>query len=687
MGGGLSKLAKQEVLATIRDRYRECSIKDKGRIRDEFIAVTGHHRKHGIRLLGQLGSGEDAPRPARDWRIYDEAVREAVIVIWEAADRICGKRLRAALPHLVESMERHGHLDPEVRTRLLIASAATLDRLLKPIRPTAGSRRRRRRRQSMSNRVPVRTYNDWDRPPPDFLEIDLVAHCGGPLFGSFIHSLVAADVCTGWTEAVPLLAKEQSLVVAGLEAVGQRLPFPVLGIDSDNDSVFFNETLVQYCAGRGIEFTRSRAYRSNDQAWIEQKNGSVVRRFVGHDRYSGQVAGQTMAYLYEALRLYVNFLQPSFKLIDKTRDGSTTVKRYSQPATPCDRLIQHDAAGAELKALLNENRPGLDPVLLLHTIREAQSALVAATSPGVRETPDGESLERFLAKLPSLWRQGEVRPTHVAVAVAGQGDSPLPDQALQEHQVAAGVLAGAEYRLGHGSGGIVHGDEQRQLRSPFLQPRVLAAVDLYQHSLLGHTPAPETVLRRAATVGTADAGFDQDESHRGTAQVDALAFPQQFGEVGVVCPRIAVAGQPYYRSRSSVMDGIAGPTASVPVSQCGGTVFAVGREETLGMTFAYSHNLGSLGDGKVVFQNAVEHLNPCLFLLIQRYIPHRDDIFAEQIAGDRIVDHQYEGSRLMHLLHGTVGRLQRLQEMPQNFRRQREEGSLNANTGTRTKPA
>ena len=224
----------------------------------------------------------------------------------------------------MESMELHGHLDldPEVRTRLLTASAATLDRLIKPIRPTAGSRRRRRRRQSMSGRVPVRTYNDWDHPSPGFLEIDLVAHCGDPLSGSFIHSLVATDVCTGWTEAVPLLAREQSLVVAGLEAIGQQLPFPIRGIDSDNDSVFINETLVQYCADRGIEFTRSRAYRSNDQAWIEQKNGSVVRRFVGHDRYSDQVAGQTMAYLYEALRLRVNFFQPSFKLIDKTRDGN-----------------------------------------------------------------------------------------------------------------------------------------------------------------------------------------------------------------------------------------------------------------------------------------------------------------------------------------------------------------------------
>ena len=409
-------MAKRELLVTLRDRYRSSSKKDKSRILDEFIAVTGHHRKHGIRLLGQLDEDDEVPRQARGQRIYDEAVSEAVIVIWEAADRICGKRLKAAMPHLVESMERHGHLtlDPEVRDRLLAASAATLDRLLKPIRPRAGSRRRRRRKRSMGKRVPVRTYNDWNGPPPGFLEIDLVVHSGGPLSGSFIHSLVATDVCTGWTEAVPLLAKEQSLMVEGLEAIGQRLPFPIRGIDSDNDGAFINETLIGYCADRGIEFTRSRAYRSNDQAWIEQKNGNVVRHFVGHDRYSGQVAGQTMAQLYGALRLYVNFFQLSFKLIDKTRDGSTTVKRYSPPTTPCDRLIQHDATNDDMRAALIQYRARLDPVLLLHTIREAQSALVAATSPEVRETPSGESLSKFLAKLPRLWRQGEVRPTHAA---------------------------------------------------------------------------------------------------------------------------------------------------------------------------------------------------------------------------------------------------------------------------------
>ena len=224
-------MAKTELLATIRDRYRSSSRKEKSRILDEFIAVTGHHRKHGIRLLGKPDDDEDATCSVGGRRIYDEAVRAAVIVIWEAADRICGKRLKAALPHLVESMERHGHLalDPEVRERLLVASAATLYRLLKPIRPTAGSRRKRRRRQSMGKRIPVRTYNDWNGPPPGFLEIDLVAHCGGPLSGSFIHSLVTTDICTGWTEAVPLLAREQSLIVEGLGGIGQRLPFRIRG--------------------------------------------------------------------------------------------------------------------------------------------------------------------------------------------------------------------------------------------------------------------------------------------------------------------------------------------------------------------------------------------------------------------------------------------------------------------------
>ena len=163
-----------------------------------------------------------------------------------------------------------------MRGRLLATSAATLDRLLKPVRATVAGRNKRRRRLSPGRAIPVRTFADWNKPPPGFLGIDLVAHWGDNMGGSFVYSLVATDVCTGWTEAVPLLAREQSLVVTGLEAIAKQLPFPVLGIDSD--SVFINDTLTEYCADRSIEFTRSRAYRKNDQAWVEQKNGAVIRR-------------------------------------------------------------------------------------------------------------------------------------------------------------------------------------------------------------------------------------------------------------------------------------------------------------------------------------------------------------------------------------------------------------------------
>ena len=423
MGRGISRMARKELLGTIRDRYQHSTRKDKGRILDEFTAVTGLHRKHAIRLLTQSNDQREHQPSLSGRRIYDEAVREAVIVVWEASDRICGKRLHAALPHLVESMERHGHLqlDSLVRERLLTASASTLDRLLKPIRSTAGSRRRRGRRKSMGHRVPVRTYNDWNKPPPGYLEIDLVAHCGGPLSGSFIHSLVVTDVCTGWTEAVPLLARDQALVLAGLEAIQRQLPFPIRGIDSDNDGAFINETLLEWTSLQGIEFTRSRAYRSNDQAYIEQKNGAVVRRFVGHHRYSGPLAGQMLVQLYQKLRLYVNYFQPSFKLLEKSREGSATVKRYSPPATPCDRLLQHQAVSDETKEQLTHHRATLDPVALLNSIREAQAALVALSSPITVSQP---SRRAWSSSCPNCPPSGS-RVKTVPPTLPGSGDHAI----------------------------------------------------------------------------------------------------------------------------------------------------------------------------------------------------------------------------------------------------------------------
>jgi Integrase core domain len=200
----------------------------------------------------------DEPKLGR--RTYSKAVREALIILWEAADRICGKRLKASLPALISAMERHGHLalDPNVRQLLLTASPATIDRLLTPVRDTAGHRRKRKPTTKSSREIPVRTFADWNEPAPGFLEVDFVTHGGDSVQGTFLWSLVATDVCSGWTEAVPLVAREQSLVVAGLEVIGRQFPVPMLGIDSDNDSAFINEPLQGYCEQQKIELGATR---------------------------------------------------------------------------------------------------------------------------------------------------------------------------------------------------------------------------------------------------------------------------------------------------------------------------------------------------------------------------------------------------------------------------------------------
>src|SRR5277367_3208261 len=375
----ISMAARDELVAAVADRYARGARGERGRILDEFAAVTGYHRKHAMRLLraGQVNR-RCGPRPGR--RIYDEAVREALIVVWEASDRICGKRLRPLLPILLEAMERHGHIQlvPEVRARLLAMSAATIDRALRDIRQQAGTATRRRSAPSAAIRrsVPVRTFADWDDPPPGFVEADLVAHSGPVARGSFVQTLVLTDIATGWTECAPLLVREQRLLTEVLGALRKLLPFALLGFDTDNDSVFMNETVRDYCLAANVAFTRCRPYRKNDQAWVEQKNGSVVRRGVGYRRFEGLEAAALLARLYAALRLYVNFFQPSFKLAAKARDGAKVTKRYHPPAAPCERLMAEARTSEEVRHRLEAQRETLDPVRLLRQIRAAQQQLV-----------------------------------------------------------------------------------------------------------------------------------------------------------------------------------------------------------------------------------------------------------------------------------------------------------------------
>jgi hypothetical protein len=237
----ISSATRHELVRAVSERYRtSVSAEEKGRILDEFVALSGYHRKHAIRVLNGF-TGTTAATTRGRLRLYDEAVRQALIVFWEASDRICGKRLKPLLPVLLPALEGHGHvkLDPTVRAQLLAVSAATIDRMLSGARAAAGGRRSRAKTTpAVRRRVPVRTFADWHEPAPGFVEADLVVHCGESMAGSFASTLVLTDIASGWTECIALLVREASLIVDALDRLRVTLPFPLRGIDTDNGSEF-----------------------------------------------------------------------------------------------------------------------------------------------------------------------------------------------------------------------------------------------------------------------------------------------------------------------------------------------------------------------------------------------------------------------------------------------------------------
>jgi len=409
---------RREVITAVGHRYRNASRTDRTAILDEFVALTGYHRKHAIRVL--TGTPHESRQETGRNRFYDEGVRQALIVLWEAADRLCGKRLKALIPMLMDAMERHGHLrlDATIKDRLLSVSAATIDRALRGTRDQIVGRRKRRVGVGAAIRrsIPLRTFAEWRDPPPGFFEVDIVEHCGGPKTdGNYVHSLVLTDIASGWTECVAMPVRNDLLVVEELAKVARDLPFAMIGVDTDNDSSFMTQTLFDYCKELGLVQTRSRAYKKNDQAWVEQKNGSVVRRLVGYGRLSGRAETEALAQLYSVSRLFVNFFQPSFKLKSKTRDGARVHKTYHAPLTPCDRLLGLADVTEKTKVALRAQFMALDPVRLLQEIRTAQHTLAGHATTGRLEqvpTVPVADVATFLNSLSIAWQAGEVRPTH-----------------------------------------------------------------------------------------------------------------------------------------------------------------------------------------------------------------------------------------------------------------------------------
>jgi hypothetical protein len=359
----------KEYAAALRERYLKSDKEGKGRILDEFVKVTDYHRKAAIRLLcqtpepvkGHLG------RPARYNLVY-----EPLKTIWEASDRLCSKRLKPFLPELINVLKRNGELriNSEIEAQLHSLSPSTIDRLLRPARRAGGRKPLSTTRPGslLKSSIPLRTFSDWKENRAGFLEIDTVAHCGESLEGFFIHTLCGVDIASGWTECVPIWGKYQEKVRQAVHKIRQNLPFPLLGVDSDNGSEFINQCFYTYCQSNKITFTRSRAYKKNDNCYVEQKNGNVVRRLVGYDRYSSKAAFECLGRIYALVRLYLNFFQPTMKLISKSRQGAKVHKVYEIAQTPYQRLLKTEPLSQVKKAELENTYNGLNPTRLLNQI-------------------------------------------------------------------------------------------------------------------------------------------------------------------------------------------------------------------------------------------------------------------------------------------------------------------------------
>lgn len=369
-------------LSTYRKRYKSADRRARGKLLDEFCATTQYHRKYAIRLLGLPADTPEKPAVRRRRGVsYGPEVARALAYIWEAAGYPWSVRLKALLPQWLPFARRHlPGLSATTEAALLAISPRQMDRLL------ADRKRRQRKRlyghtkpgTLLRRQIPIRTDN-WDVNEPGYLEIDLVAHCGQSATGEFVYSLDVTDVFSGWTQTRAILGKGEAGVVEALEEIRRELPFKLVAIDSDNGSEFINHHLVKWCKKHGVKFTRSRPYKKNDNAHIEQKNWTHVRKIFGWERYDTQAQREAMNVLYRGeLQLMENLFQPSVKLVGKERIGGKLRRKYDEARTPLDRLAEHygrERLPVSVQRLLRE-REKLDPFALSSRVNAAVSRLM-----------------------------------------------------------------------------------------------------------------------------------------------------------------------------------------------------------------------------------------------------------------------------------------------------------------------
>jgi hypothetical protein len=399
-GNQMSRASRRDYWRQIYPRYQQARRKERQRILDEFCANCGYHRKHAIRLLNGSPPSQTVRQRRRRGVTYGSQLISILKTVWEAADYPWSVRLKALLPEWLPWLRRRFRLTPEVEKLLLQISPRAIDYRLRP------EKRKLRQRiyggtkpgSLLKHHIPIKAER-WEVKTPGFTEIDLVSHSGNSARGDYCYSLNVTDIHTGWTETRAVLGKSQQRVQEALEVVRQALPFPLRGIDSDNGSEFINAHLWGYCQAHGIQFTRGRPYKKDDNAHIEQKNWTHVRRLLGYVRYDTEAARVAMDELYRGeLRLFRNLFLPSVKLAGKERIGSRLRRHYEAPQTPFQRVVASSAVNPERVAELRRLRQTLDPFQLSQTIQSKRQRIFQLSTTTIAEKPAIPAASQTLAR-------------------------------------------------------------------------------------------------------------------------------------------------------------------------------------------------------------------------------------------------------------------------------------------------
>src|ERR1700688_4876411 len=386
---GLTLAERRKVTEMTAIRYVVADRRVKSRILDELCANTGWHRNHARKALkAALQPKVVAPRRSPRPPVYGPDVIAALTSCWLVLGRPAGKRLAPMLTELVAVLGHFGELviDDDTAELLASMSAATIDRRLAGERAKRQLKGRRATKPGslLRSQIPIRTWADWDDAKPGFVEIDLVSHDGGNTIGPFAFTLTVTDIATGWTENRSVPSKEAKCVLGAVESIANKMPFPILGVDSDNGAEFINVYLFLWCRNRKITFTRARPTNKNDGCHVEQKNWAVVRTIVGYHRYDTAPEMLLLNEIWQLQSQLTNYFYPQQKLVFKVRDGAKITKKHDTAATPHRRAQAHPNLPTTAKATLTATYLDINPAALQRQIQALMNELltVAITKAG-----------------------------------------------------------------------------------------------------------------------------------------------------------------------------------------------------------------------------------------------------------------------------------------------------------------